>query len=801
MDNNTEFVSLRKKYIEKYFGSLNPVQRDAALMTEGPVLVLAGAGSGKTTVVVNRIKNLIMFGDAYVSGKLPRDATNEDVELLKKSVYNVAPLDERIKPLMRTGGIRPWNICAITFTNKAAAELKSRICESVGEDGNDVFACTFHSACVRILRRYADLLGFPKSFTIYDADDSARVLKEIYKEIGVDEKMFPVKAIHSRIGRLKDEMVSPKDFAAQQGAYNERKIAEIYAAYQLRLRKAGAFDFDDLIYFTVVLLQQYEQTREFYHSRFRYIMVDEYQDTSYAQYRLVELLTGEHRNLCVVGDDDQSIYRFRGATIENILGFEQAFTGARVIRLEQNYRSTAVILDAANEVISHNRGRKGKTLWTDKGKGEPISVCCADSELEEAAFIAREIIKNQKEGIPLNHQAVLYRMNAQSNAVENYFARAGVPYRILGGLRFYDREEIKDVMAYLNIIDNPADNLRLRRIINKPARKIGDTTLEKIARIADGLGISMLEVVLGASQYEQLRSAANALAAFAQLYRRLREEYEKSQDLADFTDNLLDITGYRAMLIARGEEGKTKLENVEELRSSITSFMRENPEGDLSLFLEETSLVASIDSYDADADAVVMMTLHSAKGLEFDCVYMIGMEEGIFPSEMVRYSDEDIEEERRLAYVGITRARKRLYLTRTRMRMLFGQTRRNPESRFVGEFSDELKDDATPERNKTDYRYDKQLSRAQNEYGYVNSITNKKLDTPARREVSVGAAKPPVPKGSFAAGEVIEHRLFGRGVILSASPLGGDTLLEINFDKGGVKKAMANYAPIKKIEQ
>ncbi|MEG1269225.1 MAG: 3'-5' exonuclease [Oscillospiraceae bacterium] len=805
-----EFIKLRKEYIAGRFSKLNEVQREAVLHTGGPVLILAGAGSGKTTVVVNRIKNLLEFGDAYESDYVAREIAEKDIELLKQSLSKSAPVSPEIQPLLKTGFIEPWNILAITFTNKAAAELKSRICESVGNSGNDVFAATFHSSCVRFLRRNADLLGFPKNFTIYDTDDSQRALKEIYKDKNIDEKLFPVRAVHGRIGRIKDEMISPTDFAEQAANYNDKIIAQIYAAYQTKLKRAGAFDFDDLIYYTVILLTQFPEIREYYNHKFKYIMVDEYQDTSYAQYRLIELLTDRSCNLCVVGDDDQSIYRFRGATIENILNFEERFKGTKVVRLEQNYRSTECILEAANQVISKNKGRKGKTLWTDSGMGDLVSVYCADDEREEAVYVSLKIAKNKGDGIPLKQQAVLYRMNAQSNAIESYFARAGIPYRVIGGLRFYDRAEIKDIMAYLNIIDNPGDDLRLTRIINRPARKIGDATVSQILQISSGLGISMLEVIRDVETYPSLSRAKNSLKEFYSMYEKLVETYHE-RNLHDFVDELLNITGYRKMLVDMKDEGITKLENVEEFISSIRAFESENPEGDLTLFLEEIALVANIDTYDENTDAVVLMTLHSAKGLEFDCVYIIGMEEGIFPGDQSRFNTEDLEEERRLAYVGITRARKRLYMTRTSMRMLFGQTRRNAESRFMLEFSDDLKNDDAPNKTALNSRDKSGLeSRGQYEYRQSNEAANYKIDRVPKPKpkfgdtISVGGTATAARKAGktgarFGSGDVVDHKIFGKGKVLSATPLGGDLLLEIDFEKGGKKKAMANYAPLVKL--
>lgn len=812
MADRQEFLKLRRRYIERCFSHLNEQQRRAVLCTEGPLLILAGAGSGKTTVVVNRISCLIRFGSAYSSDFLSREPSDDDVSALRKALDEGGGLPDGLAPLMKAGGVEPWNILAITFTNKAAGELKSRICSATGDCGREVFASTFHSACVRILRVHADLLGFPKAFTIYDTDDTQRVIKEICKQEGIDDRMFPPRWLAGRISRLKDELISPDENKPAAGDIRAGVAARVYKIYQSRLKKAGAFDFDDLIFYTVKLLSEYPEVRERYHRRFKYIMVDEYQDTSYAQYRLVALLTGEHRNLCVVGDDDQSIYRFRGATVENILGFENAFEGAGIIRLEQNYRSTSRILDAANEVISHNTGRKGKRLWTDVGDGEPISVYRAEDETDEARFVLSEVLKNREQGIPLSSQAVLYRMNAQSNAVENMFARSGLPYRVIGGLRFYDRAEVKDIISYLSIVENPADDLRLMRILNRPARKIGESTAAAIAGIAAGLGVPMLEVIRDAESFPDLSRARGALGGFIELYDRLCAESESS-GLGDFVEKVIDLTGYRAMLTAQGDDGATRLENVSELVSAVRAYQKDNPDGDLAGFLEEISLVAGIDSYDENADAVVLMTLHSAKGLEFDCVYMIGMEEGIFPGEQSRYNKDDVEEERRLAYVGITRAKKRLYLTHAEMRMLFGRTQRNMRSRFVDEFSPELRDEQGVER-KASWRTGAPEwgSPAQNEYrrasGMAKDIIDGKRPGFARsrakpfESISVGdTARPQRAAGGkdYKKGDRVAHKVFGEGTVLSARALGGDMLLEIAFDTAGVKKAMANYAPMTKI--
>ncbi len=787
---NSAFVKKRREYIAASLAAkgLNQRQIEAVTHTEGPLLILAGAGSGKTTVVVNRIANLIKYGDASSSDYLYRDPTESELRQLDEALAAGAPAPESLSVLLRGRRVMPWNILAITFTNKAAGELKSRIAAMTGEAGRDVFASTFHSACVRFLRRDAERLGYPSSFTIYDQDDSERVMKDIYKADGVDDRFFPLGAVLSEIGRLKDQLISPAEYASEARDQRKAAVARLYQRYQTRLRAAGAMDFDDLIYNTVKLLESSEELRQQYGERFRYIMVDEYQDTSYAQYRLVELLGETHRNLCVVGDDDQSIYRFRGATIENILGFERQFKGALVVRLEQNYRSTGNMLDAANSVISQNLGRKGKQLWTDGARGALPVVYCAENEQEEARYVAADILQHTERGIPLKNHAILYRMRAQSNALENHLRRAAIPYRVVGGTRFYDRQEIKDIIAYLNVIANGSDDLRLKRIINRPPRKIGASTVESLESIASGLGVSMLKVAQQAGEYPALSRSAVALSRFCDIYQQLLELSEQGT-LFELVSRVIDDTGYRAWLEAAGDEGLTRLENVEELLSNVKLYEQEAEEPSLSEFLEEVALVSDIDSYDEDADAVVLMTLHSAKGLEFDYVYLVGMEEGIFPGDRAKYNPDDIEEERRLAYVGITRAKKQLTLTRASSRMLFGRTMRNMPSRFLEEIPPELKEDRTPRKTATylNPSYNRTLERTR-ELGFASSLAPK---APAQPEPKAGRFRP---------GDRINHKVFGDGTILSVSPMGGDTLLEIEFDTRGVKKAMANYAPIKLLE-
>lgn len=812
------------------------MQRDAVFTTDGPLLILAGAGSGKTTVLVNRIANLIRFGSAHSSTYAPQGAGPEQVAELERLLHSDGEPSEALRPFLREHTVRPYNVLAITFTNKAAGELKNRLSAMLGEAGQDVNASTFHSACVRILRREAGRLGYPQSFTIYDTDDQQRAMKEVYKSMNIDDKFLPLKSAIGAIGRLKDKMISPQDAMSAPADTRAGLVAKVYDAYQKRLLQAGAFDFDDLIYATVKLLRDFEDVREYYQNRFRYILVDEYQDTSVAQFQLVYLLGGEHRNVCVVGDDDQSIYRFRGATIENILNFEQHFPGAKVIRLEQNYRSTSNILNAANCVIKNNMGRKGKTLWTENGNGEKLMCYEADSEFDEAAHVAAVIGQNVKKGAKLRDHAILYRMNAQSGPIETYFARAGIPYKIVGGQRFYDRKEIKDMLAYMSIVANEQDDLRLRRIINEPARKIGATTVQNVADIAAGLGVSMLEVIEHAPDYPALARASAALGGFWRIYRRLKEAYD-TMPLDVFVSEILEITGYRSMLEAEGEEGQTRMENIGQLVSSVKTYAdQRGPEASLPGFLEEVALISDIDSYDEGADVVVLMTMHAAKGLEFNYVFIVGLEEGIFPSEMSRYSNEDLEEERRLCYVGITRAKKELYLSCANSRMLFGQTKHNRPSRFLEEIDSSLveveQSPAAAQTKAMRQRYmQQQNAYLQTEYGAASMRSTVQAgysaryggashgsgaggaSRPARQRASVGGGFSTVQAGSAASvprtagsgayrpGDLVEHKVFGRGEVLKVTPVAGDTIVEIRFDTAGVKKTMANYAPLKHISE
>ena len=867
-DITAEYLALRDQYIEARFARLNPVQRQAVFATEGPLLILAGAGSGKTTVLVNRIANIIRFGSAHGSRELPRTMTEADLNDLRTAVANGRDLP-RETAYLAVRPARPWNVLAITFTNKAAGELKERLRAMLGDTlGGDVNASTFHSACVRMLRRDAERIGFPKSFTIYDSDDQQRVIKQIYKDLMIDDKFLPVKSAIGQISSYKDKLMSAEEVAAEIPANTKAQlISKIYTTYANRLKTAGAMDFDDLIFHTVKLLQNDAEAREYYQNRFRYVVVDEYQDTSVAQFHLVRLLAGGTNNVCVVGDDDQSIYKFRGATIENILNFEKVFAGAKTIRLEQNYRSTANILNAANSVIKNNMGRKGKTLWTESGDGEKIHHYTATNEQDEASHIADIIGEHLREGASLKDHAVLYRMNAQSNPIETYFARAGIPYRIVGGQRFFDRKEVKDINSYLAVIVNPRDDVRLRRIINEPARKIGATTIEKIGELAAGKGVPMMEVIAHVREYPELQRAAAALERFYEMYRELCD-LSVSEPLDVFVGDVIAKTGYEAMLKAMKEEGETRRENLGQLVSSIKTYADQNGEdATLSGFLEEVALISDLDSYDDDADSVTMMTIHSAKGLEFPYVFVVGMEDGIFPGDMAKYNEEDMEEERRLCYVAITRAKKELYLSTSRTRMIFGQTRRNPPSTFLSEIDPDLLDESqSPElagygggfgagygtystnvpggrsgysgasRGYLNSEYNAHPGgfgggyssgfvsgghESPNSYGGRHQVQSTGFGSgygrsrtggntaPAGAGTSTlagapGAApkKPEVKKTvSYAPGDIVDHRVFGRGKVLKATPIAGDCIVEIQFDRVGVKKTMANYAPLKKVEE
>ena len=719
---------------------LNKEQLEAVQTTEGPLLVLAGAGSGKTRVLTYRIANLV-----------------------------------------ENHGVPPWAILALTFTNKAAREMRERIESLLSEDSSDMWVTTFHSFCAKILRFDIDKLGYDNRFVIYDEQDQTSLITDLMKSCNIDEKKLPKGAIKAKISEAKNSSEAPETYILQSGDGSD-KLIDLYRAYQKRLKECNALDFDDLLLKGLELLEKCPDVLQKYRRKFRYVLVDEYQDTNQLQYQLSSLLAGGYENICVVGDDDQSIYKFRGATIENILSFEKQYAGARTIRLEQNYRSTQNILDAANAVISHNTERKGKNLWTANGPGEKIVVDNAFDEQEESTFIADTIMDSVKGGRKWSDHAVLYRMNAQSNAIERTFVRMGVPYRVIGGHRFYERKEIRDALAYLSVISNPADNIRLRRIINEPKRGIGATTINHAAQIAAGLGLSLYEVISHADEYEQLVRAAPRLRAFTQIIDGLAEAAEELP-LNELFEKAMRDTGYLDSLALDRETYQDRLENIQELSSNLLRYSEDNEEGDLNGFLEEVALMTDIDNYNEEADTVVLMTLHSAKGLEFPVVFIPGMERGIFPGIQSLYSASEMEEERRLAYVGITRAKERLYLTHARTRMLYGSTSHNAPSPFLEEIPEGLVEEK------------RKVTLSQQKPSVQRAAKPKKTFD---HSFGPAAPKPSAPAGSYRVGDTVGHKLFGTGVVLSAQPMGNDTLLEIAFEKAGTKKLMANFARLTK---
>ena len=800
-----EYHNAKRALFDRAYAFLNERQREAVFSVNGPLLVLAGAGSGKTTVLVRRVAFLIQYGNAYFGDRVPVGLTPETVEELRR-LATAAP--EEIRQHLSQFAEQPcdpYRVLAITFTNKAANEIKARLAGLFSENpeaANEIWAGTFHSVCVRILRRHGELLGYRPNFTIYDTDDSKKAMLEAMSRCRIDEKVLPVKGVMNLISRAKDKLLTPEEFSLEANDdFRLQQVARVYAAYQDLLRESNALDFDDLIFQTVRLLQNHADVREAYQRRFKYVCVDEYQDTNPAQFELTRLFAGGYGNLMVVGDDDQSIYKFRGATIENILSFDRAFAGAKVVKLEQNYRSTQNILDAANAVIAQNEGRMGKTLWTAQGDGEKLhAVLCVDQN-DESRRVADIITKKVSRGAA-NYRdfAVLYRMNAQSQSLEKAFVKSAIPYRILGGTRFADREEIRDAIAYLQLIFNHDDNLRLSRILNKPARKIGNRTAEIVALIAGEVGCSQYEVINHAADYAALGNARGALEAFAATINRLTEEMT-TLSLDVFFDRVLDLTGYRQMWIAKGAPEAERLENLDELKSQIIEYMQENEEPTLGGFLEEAALVADVDRYDENADAVVLMTIHSAKGLEFPVVILPGMEEGIFPSQQtVEGGPAELEEERRLAYVALTRAKKELFLLHTSMRLLYGRTCINPESRFLKEIPEKLLEKSEPPQDPYQgvhgYRTWESVSPAANRpKTYYHDASYDRQET---RNFSMPEKKT-APDVVFAPGDRVRHSAFGEGEILSVKPMGADVLYEIAFDRTGTKKLMATYAKLVKI--
>ncbi len=783
----TEFKALKRRALEKYFEKMNDRQREAVFCINGPLLILAGAGSGKTTVLVNRIANMIFFGSAYDSGE-PNGVTESDLDFLRRFAEGKESDCEKLRGIVAYDCVNPWNILAITFTNKAAGELKERIANMLGEAGSGITAATFHSACVRILRRECEALGYGKSFTIYDTDDQKRILKGCLAELEKSEKMFPVKMLLKEISGLKDKMIYPEQYSQMcENDYRQKIVAQIYSKYQSKLLEANAMDFDDLICKTVELFESFPDVLRHYQNLYKYVVVDEYQDTNPVQYKLVSMLTAVSRNLCVVGDDDQSIYKFRGATIENILQFENRFENCKVIRLEQNYRSTQNILSCANQLIKNNSERKGKNLWTAAGDGEKVCVYKAASAVGESRFVAETILQNVKNGASYKDHAVLYRTNAQSNALEQAMIASAVPYKILGGVKFYDRKEIRDILAYLQVINNEADVLRFRRIANVPKRQIGDATIATVEQICSDLGCSPLQVLRESADLAPLARKSSQLTALAAVFDHLQGCSEQLP-LDELLNEVMSSTGYRDMLLAQGEEGLTRLANIEELKSTMVNYTEAAEEPSLGGFLEEVSLYTDIDSLDSNADYVAMMTIHAAKGLEFPTVFVVGMEEGIFPLSM-NEDNGDLQEERRLAYVAITRAKRKLYLSYARERLLYGNISHNPPSLFIGELPDE--------------NIEKKQDIALGSLEPKHIPIGKNKNPSANFGNMFGGAKrasPSIRKNeTFRVGDRVSHKIFGEGTVLDVVPTASDTRLEIAFDKVGTKKIMAAFAKITKL--
>ena len=731
---------------------LNERQKEAVLATEGPVLVLAGAGSGKTTVLVNRI--------AYM-------------------------ISEK--------HIRPWNILAITFTNKAAREMKDRIERLLGDTAKDMWIGTFHSVCVRILRSCIDLLGYSRDFVIYDTADTKTVMKECLRELDIDEKSFPVRNVLSIISNAKNDLMDAATFEnVYKSDYRMSIIAKIYYRYQTKLRKNNAVDFDDIILNTVKILSENPDVLSKYQDKFQYILVDEYQDTNNSQYLLINLLAQANRNLCVVGDDDQSIYKFRGANIGNILNFEDDYSDVQKITLDQNYRSTQNILDAANSVISNNKGRMGKSLWTSNGDGNKVFVYTGTNEYDEARYIARQIKKHFDEQGSFSDCAILYRTNAQSRVIEEMLMRESVPYKVLSGLRFYDRKEIKDIIAYLRVVYNPNDDVSLARIINEPKRKIGNATLEKARNIAREKETSLYDVISHADDYPEFKTAIKKLLSFSEIIQSLIK-LKDTVTIEDLTGRILNDTGYMPALVMEDTtESKTRIENLGEFISVITEFEKNEETGNtLGEFLENISLVSDIDGYDENEDSAVLMTIHSAKGLEFPIVFLSGLEEGLFPGMRSMESDDDIEEERRLCYVAITRAKEQLYITKTISRTIHGKTMPTTASRFFKEIPVEYLEDKTTLQPK--------VAKVMQDLGVRNAAASKKEVYMTKGFGSSVKSSGSTDYSKFKAGDAVEHRTFGRGEILKATPCGNDCILEIQFESIGFKRLMAAFAKVKKI--
>lgn len=788
------YHAIKRQLFDRYYHTMNEKQREALYCVNGPLLVLAGAGTGKTTVLVNRIAHIIRYGNAYEDCSDVPGITEQSLAAMEEAL-SLPP--QELCPLLSEYAVSPcppWAVLAITFTNKAANEIKERLAALLGEQAEEIWAGTFHSICMRILRRYGDRVGYAPGFTIYDTDDCKKVVAECLKQLNIDEKQLPIKQVLNAVSRAKDQLQTPEDFSALAGSdFRKSQIATVYELYQKKLQDANALDFDDIIMQTVFLLRSCEEARSYYQGRFRYVMVDEYQDTNHAQFYLTALLGGKFQNLMVVGDDDQSIYKFRGATIENILQFDKTYPAANVIKLEQNYRSTERILAAANSVIRNNFGRRGKELWCKGEQGEPIVVRRLDNQLDEAKYIVDKIMELKiREKRNFSDFAVLYRMNAQSLNLEQIFAKSGLPHRLLGGVRFYERKEVKDILSYLAVIHNPRDDLRLRRIINEPKRKIGEATVTALNNIAAFEGVSMFEAMKHAQSYTAIAKSAGKLNEFVALIEQLKK-IEREEPLSVLFRKTIELSGYRDMLVRGGAAEEDRLQNIEELVSNAVEYEQRTENATLESYLEEISLVSDIDNYDKEADAVVLMTIHSAKGLEFPVVFLPGMEEGVFPSSQSSLYPEELEEERRLAYVAITRAKERLYATHVRERLLYGKTQFNPRSRFIDEIPEEYLLQEQPRHREEPTEFT-----APQEPAYPSKKRKKTISDEFFRRSDLSAAVGKTRSYErFAVGQRVSHLTFGKGTVLSVREVGADLLYEIAFDTVGTKKLMATYAKLR----
>lgn len=776
---NRIFSKHKNQILENHFKNMNEMQKQAIFSVNGPLLILAGAGSGKTTVIVNRIAYMLKYGNSYLDDNIDESHYNSIKNIIEQDENK---LDEYIvnNNLLKNNPPKPWEILAITFTNKAATELCDRLQQILGDYANDINAGTFHSQCIKILYRYIDHLGYQNNFTIYDTDDSKRVIKDILANMNLNDKIYPPKSVLSEISKAKDKFLTPNQYEKlAENDLRKKEISKIYKSYQNYLKNANALDFDDIIFLTVELLEKNPDILSKYQNKFKYILVDEYQDTNHVQYKLIKLLAMKHQNLCVVGDDDQSIYKFRGATIENILNFEKQMKNVKTIRLEENYRSTQNILSAANNVISHNSARKGKNLWTSKGEGEKIKEIHVSNENEEAEYVCKEINNNVSNGMLYKDHVILYRMNAQSANMERFLVRNAIPYQIIGGTKFYDRKEIKDVLAYLTILNNKNDNLRLTRIINEPKRGIGSGTVSKLQKISDSMNTSMYEIISQSETFSTLLGKSKQLKNFQSIIDNLITCAE-NMSLPDLFDEVINQTGYMQALLEQGAVAKTRIENLEEFKTILIHFENENENPALSDFLNEIALYTDIDDFNSDNDKISLMTLHSAKGLEFKSVFMVGMEEGIFPGNQSSNNAEEIEEERRLAYVGITRAQKQLYLINAAQRMIFGSTRYSKPSRFLSEIPVKYKDvtDTMVKKFNNNILTKNKHKININKINKINNIN----------EIQI----------NFNENDLVVHSVFGKGTVISIVPMGNDHLVEVDFEKNGRKKVMANYAKLKK---